>query len=83
MLIVAVTVTTPGPVVFSVEPSGIVAPVVPAVLTLQTMVVLVALDGSTVPARVKDPPGVASDGTPVMFVTATNGRLTVMIKGWV
>ena len=73
MVIVARTTTVPAAVASSVEPV-IVAPVVPPSCTLQTMVLLVALDGATVVPvrRFKDVPTVAADGTPVMPVTGTN-----------
>ena len=76
LAMVAVTVTVPAAVVFKVLPE-MVAPVLPADFTLQTMVLLVALVGATVPVSVSGVPAVAAVGTPVMFVTATNvGVLT-------
>ena len=79
---VAVTVTVPAPVAESVFPL-IVAPVAPASLTLQLIVLFVAFAGATVPESVRPVPAVDVVGTPVISVTDTNGRLTVMVKSWV
>ena len=82
---VAVIEILPVPVVFKVLPL-IVAPVVPALLTVHTIVLLVALLGVTVLLRVKGVPTVAHEGTPVMFDTATKvvlPPLTVTVKFWV
>ena len=79
---VAVTVTVPAAVVFKVLPE-MVAPVAPADFTLQTMVLLVASVGATVPVSVSGVPAVAVVGTPVMPVTALKAVLTAMLKSWV
>ena len=72
----------PAAVVVSVLPL-ILAPVVPALATLHVIVLLVALEGSTIPVRVSGVPAVALVGMPVMFVTATKAALTVIEKSWV
>ena len=55
-----------------------VAPVVPALCTLQMMVWLVALLGTTVPVNSNGVPAVAALGTPVMSVTE---MIVVAISG--
>ena len=60
-----------------------VAPVKPWSNTLQVMVLLVALAGSTVPERVSEVPAVAEVGRPVMSVTGTKAALTVIVKSCV
>jgi hypothetical protein len=78
-VIVALTVTVPAAVVFSVLPV-IVAPVVPAFWTLHIIGAwFVASDGTTVPVRVRGVPAVAVVGTPVILVTAVNGMLNASI----
>ena len=82
---VAVTITVPAPLVFKVL-LLILALVVPALLTVHIMVLLVALEGDTVPFKVTGVPAVADVDTPVMFDTATKAApppLTVMVKFWV
>ena len=74
---VAVTVTVPAAVVLRILPPVIVAPVVPALLTLQVMFLFVAFAGFTVPASVSGVPDVAEDGTPVILVTGTSEGLGV------
>jgi hypothetical protein len=56
------------------------APVVPAVFTVHTMVLLVAFAGSTVPVMVRGIPTVPPEGTPVIPLTATAGGLTVTVQ---
>jgi hypothetical protein len=52
--------------------------------TLHVIVLLVAVDGATVPVRVRGVPTVATLETPVMSVTGTNAALlTVMVKSLV
>ena len=80
---VAVTMAVPAPVVFKVLPLLILAPVVPALLTDQTIVWLVALLGVTVPLKVRGVPTVAVVGTLVIPDTATKVVpliLTVTVK---
>ena len=69
---VARMVAVPAAVVERVL-SEMEAPVVPALTTLQVMVLLVASAGATVPERVRLSPAVAEVGTPEMPVTATKG----------
>ena len=76
---VAVMVTLPAFVVFRTLPL-MFAPVVPALLTNQTIVWLVALLGVTIPLKVKGVPTVAEEGTLVIPDTATKAALTVMVK---
>ena len=78
---VAVTVTVPAAEVSSTSPLT-VAPVVPALWTLQVMAWFVAPAGATVPLKVRGWPAVAVVGTPVMPVTATNDAI-VMESGLV
>jgi hypothetical protein len=70
LAIVAVTVSSPAPVVFKILPPLILAPVSPASLTAHVIVLLVALEGDTVPVRVSGVPTVVEVGTLLMFVTA-------------
>jgi len=82
---VAVTVTVPAAVVFRVLPL-MYAPVVPALLTVHAMVLLVALEGETVPERVRGVLAVPVVGTPEMLVTGTKAvleALIVMVKSCV
>ena len=76
-IMVAVTVIVSADVVFRVE-STIIAPVVPAFLTLQMMLLFVALVGVTVPERVRSVPAMAVVGPPVMSMTATKEVLISM-----
>ena len=77
---VAVTTRGPAAVVFTVLPV-MVAPVVPAVLTDQTIgALLVALSGSTVPERASAVPTTPVVGILLMPVTATNGLLNTISK---
>ena len=70
---VAVTTAVPAAVVFkTLVPAAMVAPVVPAVLTVHVMVLLVALDGATVPVRVRGVPTPPVVGMPVIPVTPTH-----------
>jgi hypothetical protein len=83
--IVARTETVPAAVVFNVLPL-MVAPVVPALTTIQVIVLLVAVAGLTVPVSASPVPAVAVEGTPVMLVTATKGggvAVTVIEKSCV
>ena len=76
MAMVAVKTTLPALVGVTLVPLMLVIPA-PAVLTLQTMVLLVAFAGLTVPPRVSGVPAVPELGTPVMFVTGTSAEVTV------
>ena len=67
---VAVTITVPAAFVVRVFPL-MVAPVVPALFTDHTIVLLVALEGTTVPERAMGVPATPLVGTPVIPVTAT------------
>jgi hypothetical protein len=71
--IIALTVTVPGAVAVNVRPL-IDAPVAPASLTVQVIVLLVASTGDTVPVRVRGVPAVAVAGTPVILLTAIKAR---------
>ena len=82
LAIVAVTVTVPAAVVFKMFPM-ILAPVVPALLTVHAMVLLVALDGTTVPTRVMAATAVPVVGMPMMLVTGTKLLLIVIVKSLV
>ena len=53
------------------------APVVPALITLQVMVLLVAFAGATVPERVSGVPAVAEVGTSEMPVTGTGEKTSI------
>jgi hypothetical protein len=71
---VAITETVPVAVVFNtLLPAAIVAPVVPGVVTVQTIAWFVAFDGTTVPVNGNAVPAVAVVGTPVILVTGTKG----------
>jgi hypothetical protein len=70
---VALMVAVPAAVVLRILPPVMVAPVVPAFCTLHTMVLLVAVVGTTVPVSVSGEVTVAVVGMPVMSVTATKG----------
>jgi hypothetical protein len=61
----------------------IVAPVPFAFLTLQVMVLFVAVLGVTVPESGSDVFVVADEGTPVMLVTGTKALVTVIVKSCV
>jgi hypothetical protein len=67
---VARITAVPGEVAWNELPT-IVAPVVPALCTLQTIVLCVAFAGATVDVRVRAVPAVAVVGTPVIAVTGT------------
>ena len=82
LAIVAVTVTVPDAVVERVFPL-MVAPVVPAFFIDHTIVLLVALEGATVPERVRGVPAVPPVGIPEILVTATKLLVTIMAKSWV
>jgi hypothetical protein len=73
---VAVTVTVPAAVVFRVFPL-IVAPVVPALLTVHVMLLLVASMGETEPVRVRGVLAVPAVGTSVIIKT---GQMITMTK---
>ena len=64
---VALTVTVPAAVALRVFPLIVAEPLT----TDQAMVLLVAVEGTTVPVSVNAVPAVAVAGTPVMSVTAT------------
>jgi len=78
---VAVTTAVPAAVALKVLPL-IVAPVVPAFLTLHTIVLFVAFAGATVPVSVSGVPAVALAGTPVISVTAVNADETVSVAAF-
>ena len=68
LVIVAFTLTVPTAVVVKVLPL-IVAPVVPALSTVHTIVLFVAFDGLTVAVNANGTPAVAVAGTSVMLDT--------------
>jgi hypothetical protein len=81
---VAVTAAVPAALAVKVLPLT-TAPVVPALVTVQVLVFLVAFAGSTVPLRVRGVPAVAAEGRPLIFVTGTKAGgssppLTVMVN---
>ena len=85
LVTVANTTTVPAAVVLRVLPV-MLAPVVPLSCMLHTMFLLVALEGATVPESVSGVPTVASVGTFVISVTATNDgadALTLMVNSFV
>jgi hypothetical protein len=73
---VAFTAATPVPVVFKIHPlpppAGVIVAPVPPVFSNQVMVLLFALLGTTVSARVSGTPTVTVSGKPVMLATGTN-----------
>jgi len=79
---VAVTATAPDAIVVSVFPL-IDAPVLPALFTDHTIVLLVASVGSTVPERVSGVPTVPLVGTPEIPVTGTKVFAMLMVNSWV
>ena len=76
---VALTTTSPVPVGVNVVPLTVAGPLT----TDQTMVLLVAVVGCTVPVKVRGVPFTAVVGTPVMSVTATKAAATLMVKSFV
>jgi hypothetical protein len=87
LAIAALTVSVPAEAAVNVLPM-IAAPVLPAFITVQVMVWLVAFQGDTVPLRLRGVPVVTVEGTPLIFVTGTkvegggDAVLTLMEKSW-
>ena len=79
---VAVSTRVPSVVAVTLLSVSIVVIPAPGVLTVQTIVLLLALLGSTVPVRVSGIPTVPVGGTPVMSVTGTK-VLNVIVKSFV
>lgn len=80
LTMVALTVTDPVLVVFSLFSLVIVAPVVPASTTLHVIVLFVAFVGCTVPVKVSCVPAFACVGTDSMLVTGTIPGCTLIVK---
>ena len=79
---VALTVTVPADVVFSILPL-IVAPVVPAFTTLHIIVLFVAFGGFTLPDKNNGVTACVDVGTSVICVTGICDEVTVILKSCV
>ena len=78
---VMVAVTTTGPAAVAVNAPAVIVAV--PLFTVQTMVLLVAVAGSTIPVRVKGAPTVPEAGTPLISVTATKAAEILIVNSWV